>query len=97
MRAPFALGNPEELRQLMDAPGFREIAIRTVAGAVRFPSVERFLQDQVAGSPLAGPVAKASDEARAALISEVDDALSSYVDGGALTFPIAAHLASSKK
>jgi ubiquinone/menaquinone biosynthesis C-methylase UbiE len=97
MRAPFALGDAEELRGLIAAAGFRDITIRPVPGIVRFPSVTRFVQDYVAGSPLAGHVAKASDEARAALVSEVAAALESELVAREVTFPIAAHLASAKK
>lgn len=97
MRAPFALAEAEELRELIAAAGFRDITIRPVAGTVRFPSVARFVQDYVAGSPLAGHVAKVSDEARAALVGEVGDALRSHLAGGALAFPIEAHLASARK
>jgi SAM-dependent methyltransferase len=97
MRAPFSLGDAEALRGLLSESGFREIAIRPAPGTVRFPSVARFVQDYVAGSPLAGHVAKVSDEARAALVSEVRVALRSYVSEAELTFPIEAHLASAKK
>lgn len=97
MRAPFALGDAEELRGLIGAARFRDIEIRPVPGTVRFPSAARFVQDQVAGSPLAGQVAKVSDEARAALVNETADALRPYLTGGALTFPIEAHLASARK
>jgi len=51
----------------------------------------------VRGSPLSGHVAKVSDDARAALVSEVGDELTPYVAGDALTFPIKAHLASARK
>ena len=71
MRAPFALAEAEALRVLIAAAGFRDITIRPVPGTVRFPSVVRFVQDYVAGSPLASHVAKVSDEARAARRSEV--------------------------
>jgi ubiquinone/menaquinone biosynthesis C-methylase UbiE len=97
MRAPFSLGNAEELRELLSESRFREIAIRPVPGTVRFPSVARFVQDYVAGSPLAGHVAKVSDEARAALVSEVGIALRAYVSGTELRFPIEAHLVSARK
>jgi hypothetical protein len=97
MRAPFALADAEELRRLLAAAGMRDITIRPVPGTVRFPSVVRFVQDYVAGSPLSGHVAKVSEEARAALVSEAGDALSSYLAAGALTFPIEAHLASAEK
>ena len=55
------------------------------------------MQDYVRGSPLSGHVAKVSDESRVALISDVGDALTSYIAGDGLTFPIKAHLASAKK
>ena len=97
MRAPFGLADAEDLRSLIAAPGFGDIAIRSATGTVRFPSVVRFVQDYVAGSPLAGHVAKVSDEVRAALISEVGAALHSYLAAGALTFPIEAHLASASR
>lgn len=97
MRAPFGLAEAEELCALVAAAGFRDITIRPVAGTVRFPSATRLVQDYVAGSPLASHVAKVSDEARAALVSEVGHALTSYLAGGVLTFPIEAHLASAKK
>jgi ubiquinone/menaquinone biosynthesis C-methylase UbiE len=96
-RAPFALAEAEELHALMAAEDFREIAIEPVAGTVRFASVTRFVQDYVGGSPLSGHVAKISDEARAALISEVSDALTPYHGQDGLTFPIEAHLARAKK
>src|SRR6266508_3536946 len=97
MRAPFNLGEAEELRTLIAAAGFREITIQPVAGTVRFASAARLVQDYAAGSPLASHVAKVPDEARAALVSEVGEALQSYVVGGVLAFPIEAHLASAKK
>jgi len=97
MRAPFSLAEAEELRTLIASAGFREITIRPVAGTVRFPSAARLVQDYAAGSPLAGHVAKVSDEARAALVNEVGEALQSYVVGDVLAFPIEAHLASAKK
>ena len=97
MRAPFGLAEAEQLRALVAAEGFRDIAIQSVAGTVRFPSVLRFVQDYVRGSPLSGHVAKVSDDTRAALVSEVGDQLMPYVAGDALTFPIKAHLASARK
>jgi ubiquinone/menaquinone biosynthesis C-methylase UbiE len=97
MCAPFALANGELLRAMVAEAGFRDITIESVEGSVRFPSVSRFVQDYVRGSPLAGHVAKVPDETRMALVSEVGDALMSYVAGDGLKFPIKAHLASARK
>jgi ubiquinone/menaquinone biosynthesis C-methylase UbiE len=97
MRAPFALGEAEELQTLLVAAGFRDVVIRPETGIVRFPSATHLVQSYVAGSPLAGHVAKATEEARTALLSEVRVALQSYVSESGLTFPIEAHLASARK
>jgi ubiquinone/menaquinone biosynthesis C-methylase UbiE len=97
MRAPFGLAGLDQLDSLVADAGFRDIVIRPASGTVRFPSPTRFVQDYVAGSPLAGHVAKVSDEARAELASEVSQALQSYVTMGTLVFPIEAHLASARK
>jgi SAM-dependent methyltransferase len=97
MQAPFALADAGELRGLLAAADLRDIAIRSATGTVRFPSVERFLQDQVAGSPLAGPLADTSEDARAALLADVAAALSPHLTSRELAFPIEAHLASATR
>lgn len=96
MRAPFGLSNADELEALLSTAGFHSIAIQQRSGTVRFPSVEQFVLSYVAGSPLAGPVSKADDAAREALITEVKNALAKYVSSSELAFPIAAHLASAR-
>jgi SAM-dependent methyltransferase len=97
MRAPFGLAEAGDLRALAAGAGFRDISIQPHTELVRFPSAARFVRDQVAGSPLAAHVAKVSDEARAGLVGQVARALDGYQVGGALTFPIEAHLASARK
>jgi SAM-dependent methyltransferase len=92
MRAPFGLSDARELTQLVGSVGFRDVTVQQRVGAVKFPSIERFVLSYVAGSPLVGPVAQANDAARAKLISDTKDALSKYMSNGELTFPIAAHL-----
>jgi hypothetical protein len=95
MRAPFGLSNADELTALVRAAGFQNVAIQQRSGTVRFPSVERFVLSYVAGSPLAGPVSKADDAAREALITDVRNALAKYTSNAELAFPIAAHLVSA--
>lgn len=96
MRAPFGLSNADELEALVGAAGFQHIAVQQRSGTVRFPSVERFVLSYVAGSPLAGPVSKADDAAREALITDVRNALAKYTSNTELAFPIAAHLLSAR-
>jgi ubiquinone/menaquinone biosynthesis C-methylase UbiE len=96
MRAPFGLSNADELEALVRAAGFQNVAIQQRSGTVRFPTVERFVLSYVAGSPLAGPVSQADDAARAALITDVRNALGKFTSNDELAFPIAAHLLSAR-
>jgi ubiquinone/menaquinone biosynthesis C-methylase UbiE len=96
MRAPFGLGDAEELRSLMIGAGFKDVAIRSEAGTVHFPSTEDFLRCQVAGSPLAGPVGQADDHARRALIQEVTDAPRPFTSAEGVLFPIEGHVAKAR-
>ena len=96
MRAPFGLSNADELAALVRNAGFQEVVIQQRVGTVHFPSVERFVLSYVAGSPLAGPVSQASDEARGALITDARNALGQYTTNTEVAFPIAAHLLSAK-
>jgi ubiquinone/menaquinone biosynthesis C-methylase UbiE len=96
MRAPFGLSNATELEALVRAAGFQDVAIQQRSGTVRFPTVERFVLSYVAGSPLAGPVSQANDAARAALITDVRNALGKFTSNDELAFPIAAHLLSAR-
>ena len=96
MRAPFSLGDAEELSSLVGAGGFEALDLRAETGGVRFPSVERFVASYVAGSPLAGPVAAAPAEARGALLAEVVAKLRQF-GREELEFPIEAHLARARR
>ena len=56
MRAPFALGDREELRDLLVASGFAEPTLTLLAFAARFSSARELLRQEVAASPLADVV-----------------------------------------
>lgn len=92
MRAPFSLGDAEEITSLIAAAGFERLDLQAETGAVRFSSVARFVASYVAGSPLAGPVAARPPEARDALLAEVVAKLEP-VAGDEVEFPIEAYLA----
>jgi ubiquinone/menaquinone biosynthesis C-methylase UbiE len=94
MRAPFVFGDGiEALRMLLTEAGFREVRIGSDVRMVRFASPDAFVQQQVAGSPLASHVAQVDDAARAAVRLDVSAAMQPYVNDDGLAFPIEAHLA----
>jgi ubiquinone/menaquinone biosynthesis C-methylase UbiE len=92
MQAPFSLSDPEELTALAHGAGFRDVAVQSRGGTVRFPSIEHFITNYVAGTPLAGYVSAAGEKAREHLLSESQSSLRQFVENGKLIFPIAAHL-----
>lgn len=78
MRAPFVFADPDQVRALIAGAGFQGVSMQGAMGTVRFPSAEHFVQYQVAGSPLAGPVGESSDDAKTALLNEIKTAMAPY-------------------
>jgi len=94
---PFGVGQAEELRALIAAAKFREITIGAAVKALRYLSPDEFVRRYVAGSALAGPVAAANDDARAALLAEVNAGLRPYLDDQGLAFPIESNVAMAQR
>jgi hypothetical protein len=90
-RAPFALNDAGELRELVGAAGFDSIAVSTIVGHGRFPSPEEFVAAQLAATPLS-TLGAISEQARAAVAGAVRAALRGYIDSDGLAFPMEAHL-----
>jgi len=93
---PFGLSNTEELRALVASANFADITIRPAVKVLRYPSPDEFVRRYAAGSALAGPVAGADDQARAALLADVKAGLQAYVDDR-LAFPIETNVVSAHK
>jgi ubiquinone/menaquinone biosynthesis C-methylase UbiE len=94
---PFGLSNPESLRAVVAAAGFGEITIHPVMKILRFPSPDQFVLRYVAGSALASLVSDTDDNARTALLAEINEGLQSYVDNQGLAFPIESNVAVARK
>jgi hypothetical protein len=94
---PFGLSDTERLRDLIAGAGFNHVTIDPAVKVLRFPSPEEFVLRYAAGSALAGLLAAASDDARAALLADVKAGLRSYIDDQGLAFPIESNLAVARK
>jgi SAM-dependent methyltransferase len=95
LRAPFVLGDPEELRSLCARAGIPRVEIRTPGGTARFPSVEAWVRTDVRGWTLADLI----DEAQyRVLLREADRELAGYVqEDGTVKFPCPAHVVTAAK
>ncbi len=93
-QAPFALGDPAELRALVEEAGFHHIEIRTMVETARFPSPEELVAAQLAATPLS-TLAALTEEAHRAVARDVRAALRPYlhVHGDHLAAPMEAHFA----
>jgi hypothetical protein len=91
-RAPFALGDPVQLRTLMEDAGFRDVDVRTVVEAARFPSPEALVAYQLGATPLS-TLGAVTEEAQRAVARDVRAALRPYLHGGQLAVPMEAHFA----
>jgi SAM-dependent methyltransferase len=88
LRSPFAAGDPEPLRDLLSGAGFRDPHLAIGILAVRFPSVEEFLRQEAAASPLAEHVEKLDASSLAGLLDDLRVVLGPHRDDGGVAFPM---------
>ncbi|MGH9172924.1 MAG: methyltransferase domain-containing protein [Vicinamibacterales bacterium] len=91
-RAPFALDDAAEVRELLASAGFAGVKIRTLVETASFPSPEALVDAQLAATPLS-TLGTLSDEVRQAIARDVRAALHMYMQNGALAVPMEAHVA----
>jgi SAM-dependent methyltransferase len=93
LRSPFALGDPAQLPGLLGAAGIEGAALRTCEVPVRFPSIDALVHTEVKASPIRDVIDQRSFEA---LLEGARQALAGWCDdGGAIGFPLPAHIATA--
>jgi SAM-dependent methyltransferase len=88
MRAPFGGPSRDQLRDWLTSGGFPVVSVRIAAHLARFPSVETFLRQETAGSPLAGLIGAAGPTVLAALLADLEAALDPFVDDLGVALPM---------
>ena len=95
MRAPFVLGETDELRALFEAAGITDAQISSSAGTARFASIEAWVQTDVKGWTLADLIDEAQYER---LQAEAQRDLARFCgDDGRVAFASPAHLVTAVK
>ena len=97
LRAPFALGDPKELAQLVASTPVGMATITKQPGMARFPSIRFMVEADLRGwLPLMG-VALTEDQIHR-ILQEAEHALGTYVTAtGTMAFELAAYLVSGTK
>ena len=97
LRAPFVLGDPKELAQVVASVAGLKADITTLTGMARFPSIRFMVGADLRGwLPLMGVVLTEDQILR--ILQDADHELRAYVTAaGTMTFELAAHLISATK
>jgi SAM-dependent methyltransferase len=92
LRAPFRLGAATAVYELAAAAGLPRPRTSIRGYQIRFASPSAMFDEEVAATPLAGPVAALPAGVRAAMIADLSTQLAEHIDDDGLVFPIETHL-----
>jgi SAM-dependent methyltransferase len=97
LAGPFSLGDALDLHTVLAASGFGSVRVQEETATVRFPSPERFVELTTRAAAAVIPEIGGMDEdGTAALVQavrrEAAPVLDRYTDGGAISFPMTAHV-----
>ena len=97
LRAPFVLGDPKALAQLVAGATGADVMLTTQTGVARFPSIRFMVEADLRGwLPLMGVVLTEAQIDR--ILHEAEPALGAYVTaGGTMVFELAAHIVSGTR
>lgn len=97
LRAPFVLGDPDELTALFDGAGATSISIRTRTGTARFPAVRTMVEADLRGwLPVMGVVLE--EEQIQEILTEAESVLREYVTtDGQVVFDLPAHIVTGSR
>ncbi len=90
-RAPFALGDADQLQELMTTAGFHGIRVQTLVKTARFPSPENLVDSQLAATPLS-TLGDLTEEVHQAVAQDVRAALRAHLNDRGLAIPMTAHV-----
>ncbi len=93
MRAPFAFGDRDEVRDLLSRSGFTGVNLKLLAFAARFPSARELLRQEVAASPLADAVGGLWSETKSQLATALARRLDHLTDDAGVVAPMQTWLA----
>jgi ubiquinone/menaquinone biosynthesis C-methylase UbiE len=95
LRAPFALGDPQQLRELFSSAGLPDAQIATHAGKARFPSIQSWAYTNIKGWTLAD---RLDDDQFNLLCAEAEGDFQEFVTAdGAIEFEAPAHIITAGK
>jgi ubiquinone/menaquinone biosynthesis C-methylase UbiE len=83
----FSLNTSEELRQLADDAGLRDIKVRFEHRTIRFHDLREMVAGFMQATPIAGQFMSLSEDRRNAFVGRVSELLKGYVDDAGMAVP----------
>jgi ubiquinone/menaquinone biosynthesis C-methylase UbiE len=93
----FSLHDKEQIFNMLNAAGFRDISILRRSKKLRLPSPKEFLWQYVHSTPLAEPLSQVDDSKRSALEKEVVAKWQKFVENDTMMFDVPDVLATAHK
>ena len=97
LASAFTLGNPEELRTLLEQAGFKRIVIRLIIKQMRYDPVAEFLIGGFVASPFAPEIVSLPKDKRTAMFQTILESVSKYIDDRGLAAPMESYVVSGVK
>ena len=96
-RAPFSLGNADELRSLLQAAGFGDIEIDATIIMRHMPPPDISIPAQLTSLPIGPRIAALDESTRSAIVDEISEALSEFFTDEGMSVPQGTHIVSARK
>jgi ubiquinone/menaquinone biosynthesis C-methylase UbiE len=93
----FSLNSADELRQLANDAGLRNVRVRFEHRTMRYPVLERFVTGWVSGAPITGQFLTLSDDHQRSFVARFVERLTDYVDDAGLAVPMENHFLTAEK
>jgi len=97
VRQVFSLNDTEEIEDLINGAGFRDVSTMADTRSLRLPAPEKFLWQYIFSTPLAVGAAKLDEERRESLERDVVGKWQEFVEDGALMFEVRIVVATARK
>jgi SAM-dependent methyltransferase len=96
-RAPFSLGDAEELHSLMHAAEFRDIRIQATTITRNMAPPQTSIPAQLTSMPIGPQIAALEEDTRSKIVDEIGEALSDYLTDEGMSVPQGTHIISARK
>lgn len=87
IRSPYALGEPEQLRHLVEKGGFGDVEVTIAIWPMRVPTPRALLEGETMSSPLGDVVDRLDTDVLETLVADLADALAPHRDDQGVAFP----------